>query len=60
MPKNYDEEDVNSIYEYLIKKINEDVFGDTEQQRIIKALDDLIDWFGGMPEWINIMFQFIL
>ena len=45
-----DIEDVNELYELLIKKINDDVYGNAEQQRMIELVDRIIDWFGGMPE----------
>lgn len=45
----YDDiEDVNELYEILIQKINADVYGFAEQQRMIELIDRIIDWFGGL------------
>lgn len=41
-------EDVNELYEILITKINANVYGGTEQKRMIELIDRIIDWFGGL------------
>lgn len=46
----YDRENIQEIYDYIIARINDVCEFDFEAEDIIEAVDDLVDWFGGMPE----------
>lgn len=43
-----DIDDVNELYEILITKINTNVYGSKEQEKMIELIDRIIDWFGGL------------